>query len=454
MNDWYRYLHKSFVLPLWYLWSGVFYKHDYEKVKSFCALPSESMSSLQLLAIQSITCHAYENVPYYRSLFDKHGINPFDIQNYEDFCYIPVLTKKELRANPDMLIDAEVDKNKLIKSGTGGTTDSPIPIYYDQVRNRIKTAEMVFFREWFQWYPESKVAYLWGAPMDMPTMNSWRSRIRSRLLERTLFLFASMLNDEVMNQYVQQLNDFKPEIIQAYSNPMYILAKFILRKKLSIVQPKTIIVTAELCSPVQRKVIEEAFKCSVLSFYGAREAGYIAVQCGQEKNFHINSHGVFLEILRNNKPVKNGEIGDVVLTDLHNYAMPLIRYKIGDVASLDTKRCPCGSELPVLNFMAGRETDVFVTPDGDMIPGVSLCDRVVTDCSGFAQLQFIQLRQDELHIKMVKGNKYTEQDIINLDDILYEYFQGKIKIIKSYVDDIPKDKSGKTRFCLSYVPLP
>jgi len=353
-----------------------------------------------------------------------------------------------------MLIDAKVDKDKLIKSGTGGTTDSPIPIYYDQVRNRIKTAEMVYFREWFQWYPESKVAYLWGAPMDMPTINSWRFRIRSRLLERSLFLFASMLNDEVMNQYVQQLNNFKPEIIQAYSNPMYILAKFILRNKISIVQPKTIIVTAELCSPAQRKVIEEAFNCSVLSFYGAREAGYIAVQCERGKNFHINSHGVFLEILRNDKPVKPGEIGDVVLTDLHNYAMPLIRYKIGDIASLDDKRCSCGSELPVLNFMAGRETDVFVTHDGDMIPGVSLCDRVVTDCSGFAQLQFIQLRPEELHVKMVKGNKYTEQDMRNLDDILYEYFQGKIKIIKSYVDDIPKDKSGKTRFCLSHVPLP
>ena len=454
MNDWYRYIHKSFVFPLWSLWNGDNYKHEYKKIKSFCALPLISMENLQRSALRSVTCHAFENVYYYQSLFNKLGINPYDINTYEDFCQIPILTKKELRLNIELFIDANVDRDQLIKSGTGGTTDSPIPIYYDKARNKIKTAEMAYFREWFSWYPESKVAYLWGAPMDMPNMNSWKYCIRNKLLDRTLYLFASMLNDEVMGCYIKQLNHFKPDIIQAYSNPMYILAKFILQRGISIVKPKAIIVTAELCSPAQQKIIEEAFNCSVLSFYGAREAGYIAVQCAKEKNFHINTHGVFLEILRNNRPVKPGEIGDVVLTDLHNYTMPLIRYKIGDVASLDEKKCSCDCELPLLNFIAGRETDVFVTTDGDMIPGVSLCDRVVTDCSGFSQLQFIQSKPEEILVKIVKGDKYTKQDMGNLDNILDEYFHGKVKIIKNYVDDIPKDKSGKTRFCISHVPLP
>ena len=89
-----------------------------------------------------------------------------------------------------------------------------------------------------------------------------------------------------------------------------------------------------------------------------------------------------------------------------------------------------------------------------MIPGVSLCDRVVTDCSGFSQLQFIQSKPEEILVKIVKGDKYTKQDMGNLDNILDEYFHGKVKIIKNYVDDIPKDKSGKTRFCISHVPLP
>ena len=107
----------------------------------------------------------------------------------------------------------------------------------------------------------------------------------------------------------------------------------------------------------------------------------------------------------------------------------------------------------MLDFFAGRETDVFVTPNGDMIPGVSLCDRVVTDCTGFAQLQFIQDKQDELRIMMVKGAKYNDRDMIRLDQVLYEYFKGKLSVKKIFVNNIPKDKSGKTRFCISNVPI-
>jgi phenylacetate-CoA ligase len=107
-----------------------------------------------------------------------------------------------------------------------------------------------------------------------------------------------------------------------------------------------------------------------------------------------------------------------------------------------------------MNFFAGRETDVFVTPNGEMIPGVSLTGRVIEDCRGIQQMQFVQNKIDELEVKIVRGKEFTEEDMRKLDEKLEAYFQGSLKIKKYFVNDIPREKSGKTRFCISNVPKP
>jgi phenylacetate-CoA ligase len=158
-----------------------------------------------------------------------------------------------------------------------------------------------------------------------------------------------------------------------------------------------------------------------------------------------------MEFINGNRRTSAGEMGNIVFTDLYNYDMPLIRYEIGDLGVPTDAPCPCGSQLPVMEFFAGRETDVFVTPDGSFVPGVSLCDRIIEDCEGIEQLQFIQNTADELTVKIVKGRKYTSADMNQLDARLYSYFQGRLRIVKEFVEDIPKEKSGKTRFCISDV---
>ena len=105
----------------------------------------------------------------------------------------------------------------------------------------------------------------------------------------------------------------------------------------------------------------------------------------------------------------------------------------------------------MMKFFAGRETDVFITPQGDFVPGVSLCDRVIEECRGIQQLQFVQNKADELIVKIVKGSDYSSRDMMQLDARLDSYFQGKLTIVKEFVDNIPKEKSGKTRFCISSI---
>lgn len=440
------------VKPLWLRLSGNNFLPLLGEIEQFHQLNLEKIREWQFDRIKLLVAHAYKNVPYYRSEWKSLGIEPEDITCLDDFKKMPVLTKQKIRDNPDMILSRASNKANLLKSGTGGTTDSPIIIFYDTKRKLYKEAEMCYFRKkWFFWNIGDKVAYLWGAPQDIPHAGGVKYKLRNLLIDRSLFLFSSLMNEEIMGDFVEKINRFQPDIIQGYSNPVYILAEYILKRNLSIHSPKSIVLTAEPCHPYQRKIIEKALKTEVFTFYGCREGGYVACECNHHNGYHINCSSIYMEFINEKGEVKPGELGDIVFTDLFNYDMPFIRYQIGDIGIPDSKNCVCGSPLPVMKFFAGRETDVFVCQDGSYVPGVSLCDRIIEDCRGIQQLQFIQNNIDELIVKIVKGTDYSDKDMVQLDSRLANYFKGRLVTKKIFVDNIPKEKSGKTRFCISNV---
>jgi phenylacetate-CoA ligase len=445
------FLRSRVTIPLWETYHGRYYYDELEQIRSFHNKSLEEIRDRQFKLIKNIISHAYKHVPYYSTKWRELGIHPDDINDWNDFQNLPILTKTDIRNNSDKFISDTSDKNKLIKSGTGGTTDSPIVLYYDNHRAKVKEAEMHYFREMFHWYHGDKVAYLWGAPQDIPNIESFKYKLINRLTYNRLYLFSSLLNEETMTAFLNRINHFKPDIFQGYTNPMYILAKYILKNKKKVCSVKSIVLTAEPCSPHQRHTIEEAFDCEVFTFYGCREGGYVGYECSQHSGYHINCSSLYMEFIKDNRPAEPGQLGNIVFTDLLNFDMPFIRYEIGDVGISDNTSCPCGSPLPLMKFFAGRETDIFVAPDGSLVPGVSFCDRIIEECDGIQQLQFIQNTTDTINVKIVKGPMFSDNDMKLLDEKLFSYFHGKMNIEKEYVNDIPKEKSGKTRFCISNV---
>jgi phenylacetate-CoA ligase len=439
------------LIPIWLKYRKLSYGEELDFIRSLHERSLEEIRKYQLERIKALISYAYENVPFYRNEWRSLGLEPGDVKSYADFENLPVLTKKIIRENWNDLISTSSRQEQLIKSGTGGTTDSPITILYSYERARIKEAEMHFFREWFNWLPGDRVAYLWGAPQDIANIESLRYRLTNRLTYRKLHLFSSLMNSSIMRDFVEKLNRFRPDILQAYSNPAFILASYIQRNHLEICSPKAIVLTAEPCHPSQRRTIEEAFKTEVFTFYGCREGGYVGCECGYHSGYHINCSSIYLEVLKDGRKAWPDELGSIVFTDLYNFDMPFIRYEIGDLGSSTGGNCSCESSLPLIRFFAGRETDVFVTPDGEYVPGVSLCDRIIEDCKGIEQMQFIQNRPEELVVKIVKGPSYSEKDLHLLDLGLGRYFKRKLAIRKMFVDEIPKERSGKTRFCISNV---
>jgi phenylacetate-CoA ligase len=447
-----KWLRTKIGIPLSQYARGLHYGRELECVRGLHQKSKEALAEYQLGKLIRMLKQAYAQVPFYRREWDQAGINPERIKTFEDFRKWPVLTKTKMRAHDGELLAQGANKDKLIKRGTGGTTDSPIVLYYDYPRMRFREAEMHYFREWFRWFNGDKTAFLWGAPQDIPRVHDIRHKVLNRLTLNQMYLFSSFMNQKIMTEYVQRINRFKPDILQGYSNPTYLLAEHILKHDLKVHSPKSIVLIAEPCFPVQRKAIERAFASEVFMVYGCREGGYVGCECERHQGYHINCSGLFLEVLNENGACRPGELGNIVFTDLFNYDMPLIRYQIGDMGSLSAEPCSCGSTLPLLDFFAGRETDVFVTPDGDYVSGVSFVDRIIEDCRGIAQMQFVQDQADELLVKMVKGPDFSPADLEQLDYRLESYFKGKVKIIKQYVADIPREKSGKTRFCISNVP--
>ena len=454
MVDIKKILNARIVKPLWFKYQGNDYRYLLPTVSRVSTMPDRELTKYQFNRIKDICSNAYQNVPFYRDKWKAMGLSPGDIGSLDDLTKFPLLSKTELRSDTGAFISEKTDPSKLIESGTGGTTDSPIVLKYDKMRLAFKKAEMHYFRKWWNWELGDKIAYLWGAPQDIPNIESVKYRILNFFIGRNLYMFASLLDSEIMRKFIGQINRFKPDILQAYPNPLFILSKFIIKNGIKIHKPKSIVTTAEPLLDEQRKAFKKAFNCDVFSFYGCREGGYVGIECSEHDGYHINCSSLYVELVSGGHRADPGEIGSVLFTDLLNNEMPFIRYQIGDMGIWDESRCPCGCPLPKMKFFAGRETDVFVTPQGQMIPGVSLCDRIIEDCRGIQQLQFIQNKVEELEVRIVKGNEYCEDDMRKLDQKLMDYFKGNLKINKHFVDDIPKEKSGKTRFCISNIPKP
>ena len=454
MTDIAKIFNGHIVKPLWLKYQGNDYRFLLPKLSKINTSTDKEIRQYQLERINNVFYSAYKNVPFYRDKWKALGLSYRDVDSLDDLVKFPILTKNELRTDTNAFLSEKTDPSTLIESGTGGTTDSPIVLKYDKRRLLFKTAEMHYFRKWWGWELGDKIAYLWGAPQDIPNIKSLKYKVMNFFVGRKLYMFASLMDAAIMDSFVRLINKFKPDILQAYSNPLHILAKYVIKNKVKIHRPKAIVTTAEPLLQEQRKAYKEAFGCDVYSFYGCREGGYVGVECSEHDGYHINCSSLYVELISGGREAKPGEIGSVVFTDLLNHDMPFIRYQIGDLGVWDDRKCSCGSPLPKMKFLAGRETDVFVTPQGQMIPGVSLCDRVIEDCRGIQQLQFVQNKIEELEVKIVKGNEYSEEDMRKLDEKLTDYFKGNLNIVKHFVEDIPKEKSGKTRFCISNVPKP
>jgi phenylacetate-CoA ligase len=263
-------------------------------------------------------------------------------------------------------------------------------------------------------------------------------------------LSALNMSSDSMAEYVNLINKKKPRVIVGYPSAMHMLAQFIRDKSLKLNgKLKGIVVTAEVLMPGQRETIESVFKAPVINEYGARDGGLIAYEC-PERNMHIVSENVFLEIDEDDSTNGKKMSGDLLITNLESYAYPFLRYRLGDQATLSTNKCACGRGLPLLRNILGRSTDWLIDKTGKKIHGLVVA-HTIAKVQGIKHFQIIQEDLDHILINIVKNRFYKDQDSEFIVKSIGKYFSEDIDIHLEDVDEIPRSKSGKYRFVISKV---
>src|SRR5690606_30868307 len=217
----------------------------------------------------------------------------------------------------------------LIPDMTGGSTGSPMQFYYDRHRLDSRVAATLRHNSWAGWQLGDLSAVLWGAPQDLQ-VGGTLARIRDWIIDRRILLDASRLTDEAMQHFAGELRRRKPKILQAYSNTLALFARYLRDHRITGINPQGIVCSAELLTDENRKLIEQTFGCPVFDRYGCREFAVIASECEVHDGMHINAENLLVEVLRDGEPCVDQD-GEIVVTDLRNLAMPMIRYRIKDM---------------------------------------------------------------------------------------------------------------------------
>jgi len=409
----------------------------------------KQLKCFQLKKLRGLITHAYENVPYYHELFRNLNLKPDDIKNEYDLKKIPILTKNDIRKNLDKLVARNYSKSELIPSFTGGYTGKRMKFFIDDrwfARNKATAS-----REWYWAGYErgDKIVYLWSAPQDLDIYAKNKAKIYNFIMQE-YYLNAYNMSESSLDKYTKFLIRFKPKIINGYASAIFLMAQYIIKNGITGIQPYSILTSCEMLYENQRKIIEEAFNTTVFDYYSGRDTSLHAAECPEHSGYHLSIENAIVEFVENNKHVAPGEIGKLIITDFYNYATPFIRYEIGDLGIPSDEVCSCNRGLPLMDKIVGRTSDMIITKNGQYIPGLYFIH--IFDTKAINEYQLIQKTKDYALLKIVKGEKYSEDIIKNIVKSIQDKC-GDIKIDVEYVDSIPLTKSGKYQFVISEVDI-
>jgi phenylacetate-CoA ligase len=431
------------------------FNNYYKFLKKSAGWSEKQLQEYQLRELSRLLRHAYDNVPYYRRVFDKLGLKPDDIQSFDDLRKLPLLTKEIIRDNYVDFKAKNYPERRLEYVSSGGTTGERMKFCYEKSVSR--AIEWAFIKNLWDtvgYRFTDKCAILRGYDVKPAHKGVYWEKT---LFGRWLILSSGYLSDEHMEAYINKIRKFKPKYIQAYPSSITILARYMKEhetKPFSSI--KAVILSSESIYPGQRELIEDVFKCKTYAFYGQTERVILAGECEENSCYHVSPEYGILELLRpDGTPVRQeGESGVMVGTSLTSFAMPLIRYVTNDVGIYTEQLCECGREHQLLKGIQGRTQDYVITSDNKAIPFTMICISVRSSSLEKArQYQYSQENAGELLLNIVRKDGFTEKDSESIRKEICEKFGDSIKITVSNVDQIQRTPSGKQRMLVQKLPI-
>ncbi|ULC58281.1 CoF synthetase [Flaviramulus sp. BrNp1-15] len=375
--------------------------------------------------LNSIIKHAIKTTEFYK----KYTFN-------ESLETLPVIDKNILREKHLEFLSNTMTKKKFYSTITTGSTGTPLEIFLDKNKRRRNTADVIYFSQLANFKIGFRLFYLrkWSVDLKKSFFLSWIQNVKA--------LEVLNLNDENIDKIINNIkNDSSTKGFIGYASAYDVICKYLDRIKFKPINSniKSIIAVSEGLNINTKKSLEYYFQAPVVSRYSNMENGIIAQQTPQSKNnFIINWASYYIEILDIDKDIlaKPGEPGRIVVTDLFNYYMPIIRYDTGDIGTIDYSVQP-----PIFTKIEGRKTDVLYNTNGIVVPSMIIAS--IDRYDGIIQGQLIQESKYEYTLKLNVSELFNKElEIIN-EFKGYLGINAKIKVV--YVNEIPLLDSGKRR---------
>ncbi len=410
-------------------------------------LPERQMIALQLSRLRTLLAHADSHVPFYRESFRRAGLTPRDIRSLSDLPFLPILEKTSLRDHAALLTATGLSA-ALVKRQTSGSTGIPIMVWATaEARDAWVAASLRAMDWWKVRIGDRKLTLI--SRHDL----TWRGWLKQLTLANVVEYSAMDLTDRTLDRLRWWLTRGRVRLLLGYPTSLEYLARAIgSRIPGRPLDLAAVFTTGEVLHPHQRSVLQEVFGCQVVDEYGSAEVGHIAAECPHGQ-MHIAAENVIVEW----EPAQEGMNAhrELLVTDLTNFAMPLIRYRIGDLGA-PAAPCPCGRGMPVLRLGVGRTSDLVVLPGGRRAD-FSVFDAVPEEVSarGVPLRQFRVLQHAEDHFEILLAGPDAMAGVLeHVRRRMLAALDPSVRIDVRAVSAIPPDPTGKRRRFISYLSGP
>jgi len=434
---------------------GKVFRNTYAFLQKSQYWSREKLEKYQLLQLRKLLYHAYENVRYYRSVFDERRLSPDDVKTLDDLRKLPYLTREIIRDDLENLVARNYSESDLRFTTTGGSTGVPLGFYRDEPVWAVK--EWAFITS--MWHrvgyklEDKRVVFSGYVVRSAEKGKFWEYD----LLNNRVFFSSYHMTDKNLPRYIEEIRRIKPDFIHGYPSVITILARFM---KENSIEPfpsvKAVLCGSENIYQPQRDLLEEVFNCRAFSWYGHTEQTVLAGECECSTYYHVSPQYGIVELIGKDGEFVTDEdgVGEVVATGFINYAMPFIRYKTMDLGVHSNQKCECGREYSLLKRVEGRLQDLIVTNDGRLISLTALI--FGQHFHAFSRIKDMQINQDkkgEITMRIVKARGYSDKNEKEIFQRIQKITDNQMHVQFEYVDEIPRTRMGKRLFLIQKLPI-
>ena len=431
---------------------GTTYQEATALLRQIEASDPELGQAVQKGYLQETIRRAVRDVPYYRDLFRTLSLKAEDIRTVDDLGQLPILTKQAVRENRERLLSEQYAKKDLIYAHTSGSTGAGLKLFWDANVDAWTNAVLWRQREWA------------GVPFGVPYGTLFGRVIHPRARTqppfwrwnrswKQLILSSFHLAPANLDAYVEAIQRYGLQALEAYPSAVATIAQHLVAQGRTV-PLKAVFTTSETLMDEQREAIETAFACPCFDFFAAAERGIFAADCEKHEGFHLfDAYGATEVVDAAGDSVPGDESGRLVLTTLHNHAMPLIRYESGDISGFQDRSCSCGRPLRLLNRITTKREDLIRLPGGEQVPPSAITH-------AFKPIECIvrsQVVQETLHsvvVTVVPGTGYSAAAAEQIREALESRLGSDVVVTVRTASEIPLGPRGKFRWVISKVAQP